>query len=197
MRWGTRPGLLIVDLSYGFTDPQSPLGADLTSVVVATRSILDIARMKGFPVVYTTIAFEPHLMDSGIWPQKAPALADLVIGQRGVEIDERVAPLDGEHVIVKKASSAFFGTDLATILLDLDVDTIVLCGASTSGCIRATAVDCCQYGWPALLPREAIGDRARGPHESNLFDIDQKYADVVSLGEVIDFLKACRSRPEG
>jgi nicotinamidase-related amidase len=191
---GTRPAVLVVDFSCGFTDPACALGSDLTAEVEATKRLLDLARAKGLPVIYTTIGFQPSLEDGGLWPQKAPGLADLQIGSRWVEIDPRLEPRDDETVVLKKGASAFFGTNLASILVALQVDSVVLCGATTSGCVRATAVDLLQYGWPTLVPRECVGDRARAPHDANLFDIQAKYADVVSLEEALAYVERVPDR---
>jgi nicotinamidase-related amidase len=109
---------------------------------------------------------------------------------RWVEIDPRLEPRDDETVVLKKGASGFFGTNLGAILLTQRVDTVILCGATTSGCIRATAIDLLQHGWPTLVPRECVGDRARAPHESNLFDIQAKYADVVSLEDALAYVES-------
>lgn len=186
---GSRPAVLVVDFSCGFTDPACPLGSDLAAEVEATRRLLDAAREKGLPVIFTTIGFEPSLKDGGLWLQKVPSLGELQLGGRWVEIDPRLGPRPDETVIVKKGASAFFGTNLASILISQRVDSVILCGATTSGCIRATAIDLLQYGFPTLVPRECVGDRARGPHEANLFDIQAKYADVVSLEEALAYLE--------
>ena len=191
---GERPGVLVVDFSCGFTDPECALGSDVTAEVEATKRLLDAARAKGLPVVFTTIGFEPRLTDGGLWLQKVPTLAELQLGGRWVEIDPRLERQEGETVIVKKGASAFFGTNLVAVLNALRVDTVVLCGATTSGCIRATAIDLLQNGWPTIVPRECVGDRAQAPHEANLFDIDAKYADVVSLEEALGYLESVPDR---
>jgi maleamate amidohydrolase len=191
---GERPALLVVDFSCGFTDPECALGADMSDEIDATRRLLDAARAKGLAVVFTTIGFESSLKDGALWIQKAPALADLQLGGRWVEIDPRLERREDETVIVKKGASAFFGTNLAAILVSQGVDTVVLCGATTSGCIRATAVDLLQHGFPTLVPRECVGDRAQAPHEANLFDIQAKYADVVSLEDALAYLESVPER---
>jgi maleamate amidohydrolase len=191
---GSRPAVLVVDFSCGFTDPESTLGSDLTAEVEATKRLLDAARAKGLPVIFTTIGFEPSLKDGGLWLQKAPALADLQLGGRWVEIDPRLEPREDETVVVKKGASAFFGTNLVAILNAQGVDTVVLCGATTSGCIRATAIDLLQNGYPTLVARECVGDRARSPHEANLFDIQAKYADVVSLEDALAYVESVAER---
>jgi maleamate amidohydrolase len=191
---GERPAVLVIDFNCGFTDAECPLGADLTPQIEATRRLLDAARAKGHPVVYTTIGFEPHLKDGGLWVQKVPNLAVLELGGRWVDIDPRLDPRDDEPIVLKKGASGFFGTNLASILISQGVDTVVLCGATTSGCVRATAIDLLQYGWPTIVPRDCVGDRAQAPHEANLFDIQAKYADVVSVDDAIAYVASVPAR---
>jgi maleamate amidohydrolase len=191
---GSRPAVLVVDFSRGFTDPECTMGSDLTSEVEATTRVLATAREKGLPVIFTTIGFEPNLKDGSLWLQKAPGLADLQVGGKWVDIDPRLERAEDEVVILKKGASAFFGTNLPSVLVSQGVDTIVLCGATTSGCIRATAVDLLQYGYPTLVPRECVGDRAQGPHEANLIDIQAKYADVVPVEDALSYLESVGDR---
>jgi maleamate amidohydrolase len=187
---GTRPAVLVVDFSCGFTDPGSTLGSDLTAEVAATKRLLDAAREKGLPVVFTTIGYDSSLKDGGLWLQKVPALGELQVGGHWVEIDPRLEPGEDETVVLKKGASGFFGTNLASILIAQGVDSVILCGATTSGCVRATAIDLLQLGWPTIVPRECVGDRAQAPHEANLFDIQAKYADVVSLGDALAYVES-------
>ncbi|HET7388244.1 MAG TPA: isochorismatase family protein [Nocardioidaceae bacterium] len=189
LRRGTRPCVVVVDLANAFTRPSHALGGDLSQVVESTSAVLANARRSGLPVIYTTIAFRPDLSDIGIWVQKAPLLAELVTGTELVGIDERLQRHPDEPVVEKQGTSAFFGTELIAMLVSRKVDTVILCGASTSGCVRATAVDCLQYGLPALIPRECVGDRSTAAHEASLRDLDAKYADVVSLREVLDYVE--------
>jgi maleamate amidohydrolase len=186
---GSRPAVLVVDFSCGFTDPECALGSDLSAEVAATRRLLDAAREKRLPVIFTTIGFEQSLKDGGLWLQKVPSLGDLQLGGRWVEIDPRLERRPEETVIVKKGASAFFGTNLAAVLITQHVDSVILCGATTSGCVRATAIDLLQYGFPTLVPRECVGDRAQAPHDANLFDIQAKYADVVPLEDAFAYLE--------
>jgi maleamate amidohydrolase len=190
---GSRPAVLVVDFSCGFTDQDCALGSDLTSPVEATKRLLDAARSKGLPVIFTTIGYEPGLKDGGLWLQKVPSLGDLQVGGKWVKIDPRLEPREEETIVLKKGASAFFGTNLASILISQQVDSVILCGATTSGCIRATAIDLLQYGFPTLVPRDCVGDRAQAPHEANLFDIQAKYADVVSLGEALEYVEGVPS----
>jgi maleamate amidohydrolase len=191
---GERPAVLVVDFSCGFTDPECALGSDLTAEVEATRRLLDAARAKGLPVIFTTIGYEPSLKDGGLWLQKAPSLGDLQVGGQWVEIDPRLDPQPDETIVLKKGASAFFGTNLAAILISQGIDSVVLCGATTSGCIRATAIDLLQHGFPTLVPRECVGDRAQAPHEANLFDIQAKYADVVPLDDALAYVESVSGR---
>jgi maleamate amidohydrolase len=191
---GERPAVLVVDFSCGFTDPECALGSDLSDEVEATRQLLEAARAKGLPVIFTTIGYEPSLKDGGLWLQKVPSLGDLQVGGRWVEIDPRLAPREDETIVLKKGASAFFGTNLATILVSQGIDSVVLCGATTSGCVRATAIDLLQYGFPAMVPRECVGDRAQAPHEANLFEINAKYADVVSLDDALAYVESVRGK---
>ena len=191
---GAHPAVLVVDFSCGFTDPECRLGADLTPEVEATRRVLDAARAKGLPVFFTTIGFERSEMNNVLWIQKAPALRTLEVGGHWVEIDPRLDVRPSEPIIVKKGASGFFGTNLAAIFISHHVDTVILCGATTSGCVRATAVDLMQYGFPTLVPRECVGDRAQAPHEANLFDIQAKYADVVSVEDALKYLESISNK---
>ncbi len=186
---GTRPGVVVVDLSLGFTDPTCPTGSPIDDAVAASRRLIDVARAVDAPVAYTTIAYEPGEEERIAWLRKVPGLAVLAAGTKWVEIDPRVAPGEREPVMVKKGASAFFGTPLAEWFRDRNVDTVVICGATTSGCIRATAVDSMQNDFATVVVREAVGDRASGPHEANLFDIAAKYGEVLSIGDAVAYLE--------
>jgi maleamate amidohydrolase len=192
--YGRSPVLLVVDFINGFTDPTTPLGGDFSSELDATRQLQDAFRRAGLPIAYTTIAYAPDLRDGGIFVKKVPSLAILQKGSPLVEVDERIRPLPGERIVEKKYASAFFGTDLDLDLRSLGVDTVIMTGCTTSGCIRASAIDSLQYGYHTIVVREAVGDRAAGPHEANLFDIDAKYADVVPLADALGYLKSFAAR---
>jgi maleamate amidohydrolase len=191
---GERPAVLVVDFSRGFTDSECTMGSDLTREVEATRRLLAPARERALPIIFTTIGFEPNLKDGSLWLEKAPGLGELIVGGKWVEIDPRLERREEETVILKKGASAFFGTNLPSILVSQGVDTVIMCGATTSGCIRATAVDLLQYGYPTLVPRECVGDRAQGPHEANLIDIQAKYADVVPIEDALSYLESVKER---
>lgn len=194
---GVRPAVVVVDLTYGFTDPGYATGTDLDGVVTSTRDLIDQARSVGAPVIFTTIAFDAGEVETRTWLRKATGMANLLHGTRMVEIDERLAPGDTEHVVVKSGASAFFGTALAAYLAAKQTDTVIVTGATTSGCVRATAVDAVQSGFSVLVPRDCVGDRAQDPHEASLFDIQEKYGDVIDSADALDYLRSVpfRSAP--
>jgi len=185
---GAKPCLLVVDLTRGFTDPNLPLGADLTQVIDAVNTLLRVARARDIPIVFSVVSYE-HVREAGLWIRKVPGLASLMAGSGGEVLDERLQRRPGEQVLVKKFGSCFFGTTLASQLTAQGIDTVIVTGVSTSGCVRATVVDCVQNGFRAIVPRQAVGDRAPGPHEANLFDMQAKYADVLELPLVLDYLE--------
>jgi nicotinamidase-related amidase len=187
---GRRPALVIIDVNYGFTDPASPLVCDLDDTVEAIRRLLDAARRAGAPIVFTTVSYsEGDKRTAKAFIEKVPALLTLEAGSRWAEIDERIAPLPDEPVLNKLFASAFFGTALASLLAAHGCDSVIVAGASTSGCVRATAVDVVQHGYRPVVPREAVGDRNPQAHDAALYDIDLKYGDVVSLGECLAALE--------
>ena len=188
--FGQTPALIVVDVNVGFTDPESPLVCDLEYVVDAIRRLLDEARRAEIPVVYTTVSYsEGDKRTAATFIDKVPALLTLVAGSRWVEIDRRIAPRADEPVLNKLFASAFFGTPLASLLASAGCDSLIVTGASTSGCVRATVVDALQHGYRPIVPREAVGDRNPDAHEANLFDIDAKYGDVVSVDDVVAHLE--------
>ena len=188
--FGSRPALAVIDMTLGFTDPDSPLACDLEGPVAEIGRLLEAARGAGIPVLFTTIAYrESDKLTAAAFIEKVPALLALEAGGRWAEIDPRLAPLETEPVLNKLFASAFYGTGLPSLLAAAGVDTLIVTGASTSGCVRATAVDTLQYGYRPVVPREAVGDRNHGAHEANLYDIDAKYGDVVSVEEVMKYLE--------
>jgi maleamate amidohydrolase len=194
---GQKPALLIVDVNVGFTDPASPLVCELDGVVAAIQELLREFRAAGFPVVFTTVAFdEAARQAASVFIEKVPALLRLEAGSRWTEIDPRIAPLPEEAVLTKNFASAFFGTPLPSILNSHGCDSVVVTGASTSGCVRATAVDGLQHNYRVVVPREAVGDRNPAAHEANLYDLDTKYADVLSLEDVLAQVSSLRATEE-
>ena len=188
---GRRPALAVVDVNRGFTDPASPLVCDLDGVVAAIAELLDGFRAAQLPVAFTTVAYdEAGKRAAAVFIEKIPALLTLEAGSTWAEIDPRIAPLPDEPVFTKLWASAFHGTAFASFLTTNGCDSLVITGASTSGCIRATAVDGLQHGYRVVVPREAVGDRNPAAHEANLYDIDTKYGDVISLDETLTLISA-------
>jgi maleamate amidohydrolase len=188
--FGRWPALLVIDVNVGFTDPASPLACELDGVVGAIGRLLDEARRAGVPVVYTTVAYgEGDKVAAAAFIDKIPALLTLEAGSRWVEIDPRLAPRSREPVLNKLFASAFFGTPLSSLLAAAGCDSVIVTGASTSGCVRATVVDAIQHGYRPVVPREAVGDRNPAAHEANLYDIDAKYGDVVAVDDVVTHLE--------
>ena len=191
--FGQRPALVVVDLQVGFTDPSSRVGGDLTDVVAHTARVLDAARRAQVPVAFTAVGFCASGQEAVIWLRKMPGLCDLVEGSELCDIDSRVAPLPEEPHWCKRVSSAFMGTPLISFLTGQSIDTVVIAGCVTSGCVRATAVDAVSLGFRAIVPQECVGDRATAPHAAALFDIDAKYGDVTSTTDVLDYLERLKS----
>ena len=187
--FGERPAVLVVDVVVGFTDRASPLAADLESQVAAIRRLLDVARGRGVPVFFTTTTYGPDCRDAGHFVRKVPSLETLQEGSRWVELDPRLERRPEETLVDKKYASAFFGTALASTLRALAVDTVIVTGCTTSGCVRASVVDALQHGFRPIVPRECVGDRADEPHRANLLDIHGKYGDVVELDEALQYLE--------
>lgn len=188
---GARPVLVVIDLTRGFTEPQFDAGADLSAVVEATGQLIEAAHAQGHPVIFTRIVYSQAEVRPGVttWLTKAAGMRAMLEGSEGIVLDPRL-PFNAaiDVVVDKKGASAFHGTPLAALLRSAGCDTVVLTGATTSGCIRASAVDAVQDGFSVLVPREAVGDRAQGPHDANLFDIHAKYGDVIDLDDALDYL---------
>lgn len=187
--FGARPAAVVVDFSLGFTDPESPLGFEYDAQLAATRQLLDAMRAKKLPIAFTTVAYPPEPHAAEIFLTKVPALRLIPTGSRWAELDPRLGRRETEPLYAKLFASAFFGTELHAFLTEHEADTLIVCGATTSGCVRATAVDGLQHGYRVIVPMECVADRAPGPHEANLFDIDSKYGDVVPLRDVLKYLE--------
>jgi len=193
--FGRHPALLVIDIVKAFTDPDRMLGANLDRQIEATNALLDVAHEKGVPVIYSSVAYDdPGLTDAGVWRLKQKGVATLLAGTDGPELDPRLHFRPGDAMLWKKYASCFFGTDLVSRLLAMGVDTLIMTGCTTSGCVRATAVDCCQTGFRPMVVREGVGDRSQPAHEQSLFDLNAKYADVVSLAETLAYLTALDRR---
>lgn len=196
---GSRPALLVIDFVQAYLQPGSPLfgGEGCAAARVGAERLLAASRAAGLPVLHTNVEFEPGGRNGGVFFRKVPALQCFERGRHPdlADFAPGLQPVAGETVITKQYASAFFGTTLASTLTALGCDTLLLAGVSTSGCVRATAVDACQHGFIPLVVREAVGDRAPGPHDANLFDLQAKYAEVVSLAEAEAYIGGRMSRP--
>lgn len=188
--FGKSPALVIIDFVRAYLDKDSPLYAGVEDTLVAARQLLRAARGAEIPVLHTNVSFTPGGADGGVFYRKVRALKSFQRGSPLGAFAEGLEPLESEPVITKQYASAFFGTSLASTLTAAGIDTVLIAGLSTSGCIRASAVDAVQYGFIPVVVREAVGDRDPAPHEANLFDLQAKYADVVALGEVKSYLSA-------
>ena len=189
--FGRRPVMIIVDLQKGFTDPASPLCGDYSELVAENKRLADACRAKGVPVVFTTVFYDgAPAQPAAIFQAKVPSLLVLKQGSPYAEIDERLERGPKDTLIVKQFASAFWGTNLGSLLSSWQADTAIVTGVTTSGCVRATVVDALQHGYRVIVPRECSGDRAPGPHEANLFDMNQKYADVVSNDDTVAYIES-------
>ena len=182
--FGHRPAVIVVDFQLAFT--RGALAGDFPEDALrATAGICAAARAIGAPVLYTVCAYRADLSDAGPFGIKCPGLVACERGTDGCRMDPLVAPAEGDVVLEKQQPSAFFGTDLHARLVAREVDTVIVCGTTTSGCVRATAVDGMSLGYRVVVPIEAVADRARAPHDQALFDLGHKYADVVPARDVL------------
>jgi len=185
---GSSPAVLVVDFQKGLTDSTQPAGVNMDKEVENTVEILKLARKKEIPVVFTVIAYHHTLKDGGLLVKKLPVLGNYIENSYFTEVDSRLQVQTSEPIIVKKYGSSFFGTTLASMLTCQGIDTLIITGCTTSGCVRATAVDAMQHGFRAVIPRECVADRSKIPHEVSLMDLHARYADVISLKRVLSYL---------
>jgi nicotinamidase-related amidase len=197
--FGERPALIVIDMLKGFTDASMPLGANLDREIEAQKPLLEVAHERGIPVIFSTVIYtDSDLKDAGLWGVKMTGSLTLKAGSEAVKIDPRLDMRPSDSLLVKKYASCFFGTDLVPRLTNRGVDTLIIVGCTTSGCVRATAVDAVQNGFRPMVVREAVGDRSQPAHDQSLFDLNAKYADVVSLGETLQYLRTVgHNQPAG
>ncbi len=186
---GDRAAVLAIDMMAAYFTPGSDFCLPSRDCLDSAARVVESARVAGVPVIHTRVEFTPSGLDGGVFMQKVPALRALAGGGDLGRIMPEVAPLGDELVIVKQYASAFFGTTLASTLQAMRVDTVVITGVSTSGCVRATGVDAIQHGFVPLVVRDAVGDRGPEPHEANLYDLQAKYAEVIGETAAIAYLK--------
>ncbi|MGI9229239.1 MAG: isochorismatase family protein [Gammaproteobacteria bacterium] len=184
LRLGDRPGLLIVDMIKGFTDPACPLGTDCPQVVAANKQLLAAFRAGALPIFFTTVIYR-NAQQAKVFRQKVPALNVLQADSPWVEVDPALQRREDEPLLEKNWASAFFDTDLAQRLRADKVDSLVVAGLTTSGCVRATVVDALQHDFAVFVPKQAVGDRNPAAHQANLFDISAKYGEVPELEQVL------------
>ncbi|MET7770077.1 isochorismatase family protein [Nocardia sp. NPDC005366] len=193
---GTRPALVLVDPARAYIDPECSLYAGVEESVAAMRTVLDTARRVGIPVVVTEVRLRADGADAGVFFRKVSSLRAFCEGSPYAEFIDGLAPLADELRLTKKYASAFFGTTLHSYLNASRVDTVLIAGLSTSGCIRATALDAMQHGFIPIVVRDAVGDRDPAVHAANLFDISQKMAEVWDLARALDYLAALAGPPD-
>ncbi len=188
--FGTRPALILVDFVEGYFDPECDLYADVDDTLASALRIRDAAHQAGIPVILTNVVYHPSAMNGGRFYEKARPLRYFLEGSPMGAWPKGLEPKDSELIISKQYPSAFFGTSLASTLTSLGVDNVILTGLTTSGCIRASCVDAMSHGFITTVVRDAVGDRHEAPHEANLFDMEAKYADVVSEAEIVAHLRS-------
>jgi maleamate amidohydrolase len=181
---GVAPALVIVDFVIGFTDPAHFGGGNIGPAIERTVQLLALARAQGWPVVHTRVVYADDGSNGGVFARKVPALLGLTETSHLSQIVPELTPIAGELVLRKTHASAFFGTALASWLAGRRVDTLLVTGCTTSGCVRATVVDSSAHNFRTVVMTDCVGDRAIGPHDANLFDMQQKYADLMTLAEL-------------
>jgi maleamate amidohydrolase len=186
--FGKSPALINVDFVNSFNDAEWFGGGNIDDAVKRTVGLLEAARRNNLPVVFTRVIYAEDGSNAGVFVEKAPRLAELTADHPMSQIVPELEPIDGEAVFDKTEASAFFGTSLAAWLTYRGVDTVIVTGATTSGCVRATVVDACAHNFRPIVAEDCVGDRAIGPHEANLFDMGRKYADVMPRDEIIAVL---------
>jgi maleamate amidohydrolase len=185
---GAKPVLLIVDVCMAYLDPASPLYAGVESAFVSNLNLVSAARAANVPVIFTRVVFHPSGKDGGVFFQKVPALKAFLPGSPLGEFHPKLTPAAEDIVVTKQYASAFFGTSLASTLYAMGADTLLITGFSTSGCVRASALDALQHGFVPFVVRDACGDRDAHVQAANLFDLQAKYAEVVSEAEAVEIL---------
>jgi maleamate amidohydrolase len=187
---GKAPALILVDFVEAYFDTQSPFYAGVESALASALRLRDAARAAGIPVIYTNVVYQPGGADGGVFYRKLPALKVFDEGSPLGGWPAGLEPGEGEVVLSKQYPSAFFGTDLKELLTGQGADTLIMTGVTTSGCIRATCVDAMSHGFIPIVVADACGDRHEAPHAANLFDMQSKYADVVSEAAVMAYLSS-------
>jgi maleamate amidohydrolase len=189
--FGQRPALIMVDFVQAYFDRDCALYAGVEDALASALRVREVARSAAVPVIYSNVVYHEDGADGGVFFRKAPVLKNFIAGNPMGAWPSDLQPADDEMVISKQYPSAFFGTALASTLQDMGIDTLIITGVTTSGCVRATCVDTMSHGFIPIVVEDACGDRHESPHIANLFDMNAKYADVVDEAEAIDYLKLC------
>jgi len=187
--FGQRPALVMIDFCQGYFDPDCDLYADVDNALASALRVREAAHAAKIPVILTNVSYHPSAIDGGRFFEKAAPLRYFIEGNPMAAFAKGLEPREEELVITKQYPSAFFGTSLASTLTASGVDSVLLTGLTTSGCVRASCVDAMSHGFRTAVIAEACGDRHEAPHQANLFDMNAKYADVVSEEETIGFLQ--------
>lgn len=187
--FGQSPALLLVDFVQAYFDPECELYSEVESELASALRLVDVAREAQVPVIYTNVVYQAQGLDGGVFFKKAKPLHNMIAGNPMGDWPEGLQPAENELVVSKQYPSAFFGTSLSSTLTAAGVDTLIITGVTTSGCIRASCIDSCSYGFRTIVVEDACGDRHEDPHRANLFDMNAKYADVVDEPEVAEYLQ--------
>jgi nicotinamidase-related amidase len=193
--WGDRPAILVIDMAGAWTSPDEQIGSDLAAVMESIIAILAEGRRAGLPIIFTTMAWDPSLVEIGeVVRRKTPHSEKMLLGSERVELRPELLRRPSEPLVVKPRASAFFGTYVDAMLISAKVDTVIVVGCSTSGCIRATAESAFNRGFHVIVPQEAVGDRCASAHVANLFDIDARYGDVTTIDDTLAHLRSLPQR---
>jgi nicotinamidase-related amidase len=187
--YGEWPAIVVVDLQYGETDEDHPMGSDLSGIIEETNRLVDVAHDKGVPVFWTRVVYShPDAADAGLWTKKVPLIAEWQEGTRWVEIDDRCHVTKDDHILDKRHASSFHETELDSMLTSMGCDTVIVTGCSTSACVRSTVDDASAHGYHTIVPETCVGDRSDEQHEAHLWDLDKKFADVEPVNGVESYL---------
>jgi maleamate amidohydrolase len=197
-RWGLHPALVLIDFAQAYFEPSAPLfgGEGCRTALDSALRLRAVAHAAGHPVILTEVIYRKGGADGGVFFRKTPVLSCFEAGSATQRFADGLIPSEDELIVSKQYPSAFFGTSLAATLTASGVDTVILTGLTTSGCVRATCVDAMSHGFITLVAREAVGDRAPSPHEANLYDMNAKYADVASESDIAGYLRSTAPKRE-
>lgn len=189
--YGEWPAIVVIDLQYGETDKNHPMGSDLSTVIEETNRLVNVAHEKDVPVFWTRVVYShPEAADAGLWTEKVPLIAEWQEGTRWVEIDDRCLVAEGDHILDKRHASSFHETELDSMLTSMGCDTVIVTGCSTSACVRSTVDDASAHGYHTIVPETCVGDRSDKQHEAHLWDLDKKFADVEPVDEAESYLES-------